>query len=93
MHTHRIVLPILLGLLCGCAHEHFTKGHGDVGQFILEHAVAYGGHRTTTKQIRILILVKNYLLVILIQIKIKIINYDYYINMDLIVIVSYVVNH
>ena len=46
--THRIVLPILLGLLCGCAHEHFTKGHGDVGQFILEHAVAYGGHRTTT---------------------------------------------
>ena len=48
MRTQITILPVLICLLCGCAHEHFTKGHGDVGQFILDHAIVFGGHPTTT---------------------------------------------
>lgn len=35
-------------LLCGCAHQHFVTGHGDVGQFILRKATHFGGTPTTT---------------------------------------------
>ncbi|HXP61050.1 MAG TPA: hypothetical protein VN829_11195 [Dongiaceae bacterium] len=41
-------LSAVVGLLCGCAHEHFTKGGGDVGQFIVQNAVAWGGHPVAT---------------------------------------------
>jgi len=30
------------------ATEHYSAGHGDAGQFILEHAIRYGGVPTTT---------------------------------------------
>ncbi|MGA3267381.1 MAG: hypothetical protein ABSE16_11215 [Verrucomicrobiota bacterium] len=38
--------PLLL--LCGCVSDHATAGHGDVGQFILQQSVSYGGSPTTT---------------------------------------------
>ena len=37
-----------VGLVCGCSSEHYLAGRGDMGQFILEHAMAYGGHPVTT---------------------------------------------
>jgi hypothetical protein len=39
---------LLAVLLCGCAHQHFVVGHGDVGQFILQTAVQFGGAPITT---------------------------------------------
>ena len=33
--------------LCGCSSDHFTAGHGDVGQFILQQAIVCGGTPTT----------------------------------------------
>jgi hypothetical protein len=35
-------------LFCSCATGHFTKGHDDVGQFILQQAMNYGGNPATT---------------------------------------------
>ena len=37
-----------LALLCNCSNERFAQGRGDAGQFILQHAIAYGGHPTAT---------------------------------------------
>jgi len=37
-----------LGLVLGCTHAHYTTGHGDAGQFMLQHAVAYGGRPLST---------------------------------------------
>ena len=37
-----------LALLCGCSSERFTQGSGNAGQFILQHAIAYGGHPAVT---------------------------------------------
>ena len=40
----KIFTPLLVvGLVCGCARQHFIAGHGDVGQFILQTAVQFGG--------------------------------------------------
>jgi hypothetical protein len=36
MRIQASLLFVLLGLLCGCARDHFTKGHGDVGRFIIQ---------------------------------------------------------
>jgi hypothetical protein len=50
----RILVSLAVGglaLLCGCSSERFTQGHGDAGQFILQHAVAYGGHPITTNSL------------------------------------------
>jgi hypothetical protein len=50
----RILTPLLValsGLLCGCAHEHFTKGRGDVGQFIVIQAVVRCGLPTPTNHL------------------------------------------
>jgi hypothetical protein len=46
----RVCAFIFLSALAmiGCATEHHTTGHGDVGQFILQHAIRYGGVPTTT---------------------------------------------
>jgi hypothetical protein len=35
-------------LICGCASNHYARGSGDAGQFILQHAVAFGGHPVST---------------------------------------------
>lgn len=41
-------LVVLAGLLCGCVHEHLTRGHGDAGQFLLQKGISYGGHTKST---------------------------------------------
>ena len=40
-----------LVLLCGCSGEHYIQGRGDAGQFILQHALAYGGRPITTNNL------------------------------------------
>jgi hypothetical protein len=49
----RVLALILVSALAmiGCATEHYTTGHGDVGEFILEHAIRYGGLLTTTNEL------------------------------------------
>ncbi|HXA44415.1 MAG TPA: hypothetical protein VNZ25_02820 [Candidatus Angelobacter sp.] len=42
------LLFALVGFFCGCETEHYTDGRGDVGQFILQQVVSYGGRPTTT---------------------------------------------
>lgn len=39
---------LTLLLLCGCVSDNAAAGHGDVGQFILQQSVSYGGSLTTT---------------------------------------------
>lgn len=34
--------------LSGCGGKRYTTGRGDVGQFILQHVLAYGGRPVTT---------------------------------------------
>jgi hypothetical protein len=48
MRIHTFIFALAIALACGCATEHFTKSHGDVGQFILQQAISYGGSPTTT---------------------------------------------
>lgn len=43
MRTPIPLLLFLIAALCGCAHEHFVKGRGEVGQFIVQQAVARCG--------------------------------------------------
>jgi hypothetical protein len=35
----------------GCAHQHFTRGSGDAGQFILRQVVAHGGRPVSTNSL------------------------------------------
>lgn len=47
----RIFTPLSIALswlVCGCAHKHFTKGHGDVSQFIVHQAAVRCGIPTPT---------------------------------------------
>ena len=44
-------LIIGLALICGCTSKHYVAGHGDAGQFILQHAIAYGGHPVSTNSL------------------------------------------
>jgi hypothetical protein len=39
---------VLIGLLCGCAQDQFSKGHGDVGHFIIQQADVRGGLSIST---------------------------------------------
>jgi hypothetical protein len=48
MRIHTIIFALAVVLACGCATEHHIIGHGDVGQFILQRAIGYGGSPTTT---------------------------------------------
>ena len=48
MRIHTFIFALAVLLICGCATEHHIAGHGDVGQFILERAISYGGSPTTT---------------------------------------------
>jgi hypothetical protein len=43
-----IVAVCGLDLVCGCTSKHYIQGHGDAGQFILQHALVYGGRPVTT---------------------------------------------
>jgi hypothetical protein len=43
MRFRKTFFIILAGLLCGCSHDDFTKGRGDVGQFIVQQAVTRSG--------------------------------------------------
>jgi hypothetical protein len=47
MSVYTLILVSALAMI-GCATEHYTTGHGDVGRFILEHAIRYGGTPTVT---------------------------------------------
>jgi len=40
-----------LALFCGCSSEHYVQGRSDAGQFILQHALAYGGRPVTTNSL------------------------------------------
>jgi hypothetical protein len=44
----RFPSSVCLGLLLGCSSAHYTTGHGDAGQFMLQHAVGYGGRPVNT---------------------------------------------
>jgi hypothetical protein len=48
MRIHTFIIALTIALACGCATEHFTKSQGDVGQFILQQAIRYGGSPTST---------------------------------------------
>lgn len=41
-------------LVCGCAHKHFTKGQGDVGQFIVHQAAVRCGFPTPTNSLPVI---------------------------------------
>ena len=43
-----------VGLLVGCAHPHFSTGHGDAGQFMLQRAIDYGARPITTNGLPVL---------------------------------------
>jgi|GEM_PF-6973946 hypothetical protein len=48
MRIHILIFALVTVLFCGCATEHYTTGRGDVGHFILQQAISYGGSPTTT---------------------------------------------
>lgn len=37
-----------VALISGCGGKHYIRGHGDVGQFIFQHAITYGGRPVAT---------------------------------------------
>jgi hypothetical protein len=47
MRHYALILVSALAMI-GCATEHYTTGHGDIGQFILQQAIRHGGVPTTT---------------------------------------------
>jgi hypothetical protein len=42
-------------LLCGCAGEHFARGRGDVGAFIVHQAIIRGGQPITTNNLPVVL--------------------------------------
>ena len=48
MRFHTLIFALAVVLICGCATEHRIAGQGDVGQFILQQAISFGGSPTTT---------------------------------------------
>jgi hypothetical protein len=50
------IITLILGccFLLGCAHAHYVAGHGDAGQFMLQHAVAYGARPVSTNSLPVL---------------------------------------
>ncbi len=51
MRTPIPLLLVLIAALCGCAHEHFVKGRGDVGQFIVQEAFVRCGRLAPTNNL------------------------------------------
>ena len=47
MKIRTFIVALAVVIVCSCAIGHFTKGSGDVGQFILQQAIRYGGSPTT----------------------------------------------
>ena len=48
MRLHTFSFALVAVLILGCATEHRVAGRGDVGRFILQQAISYGGRPTTT---------------------------------------------
>lgn len=48
MKTPKPLIVVGLTLLCGCAQDHFTKGRGDVGRFIVQQADIRAGLSIST---------------------------------------------
>lgn len=51
MELRSKLLILFVVVLCGCASSHFRKGMGDVGQFIIQQAVARGGTPVNTNNL------------------------------------------
>ena len=57
LDTMKILTPLIavgLALLCGCSHEgqmRFTKGTGDMGQFVMQQALKRGARPATTNSL------------------------------------------
>jgi hypothetical protein len=51
---HIVGLLFCCCFLLGCAHPHYIVGHGDAGQFILQHAIAYGARPVSTNGLPVL---------------------------------------
>jgi hypothetical protein len=47
----KIIYALAVVLAGGCVTEHYRKSQGDVGQFILQQAINYGGNPTTTNNL------------------------------------------
>ena len=47
----KFIYALAVVLACGCATEHYKKSQGDVGLFILQQAISYGGSPTTTNNL------------------------------------------
>lgn len=45
------IFALAVALACCCATQHFTKKQGNVGQFILQLVIRYGGQPTTTNEL------------------------------------------
>ena len=57
-HALCILIPLTLcclALVSGCGGKHYTTGRGDVGKFILQHAVDFGGRPVTTNGLPVII--------------------------------------
>jgi hypothetical protein len=48
LRIYTFILALTTVLPFGCATAQYTKAHGDVGQFILQQAVDYGGIPSVT---------------------------------------------
>ncbi len=53
MHALTPLIAAGLTLLCGCGHDEmsFTKGTGDMGQFVMQQALKRGAHPVTTNSL------------------------------------------
>ena len=49
--TLLIILSVCVAMLNGCASNHYQQGRGDVGQFIIQQAIARGGTPVTTENL------------------------------------------
>lgn len=45
---------LLLGWLCACTGQRFTRGRGEVGTFIIDRAVLYGGTPSSTNDLPVI---------------------------------------
>jgi hypothetical protein len=48
------LICLIIALTGGCARDHFTSGHGDVGKFILHQAIVCGGAPVTTNALPVI---------------------------------------
>jgi hypothetical protein len=48
MKIQTFIFTLAFVVACGCATQRFAKDNGDVGQYILQQAIRYGGSPTNT---------------------------------------------